>query len=333
VIVNMPKQSEIRVAICICTFRRRALLRELLRGIAQQTFRKAPVPRIEVVVVDNDELASAEEICRSVSLPWPIRYVIEPHHGITYARNRAIATAGSVDFIAFIDDDEVPSAEWLDELLCTQARFAADVVSGPVLPRYSPEIGNWVKAGGFFGSRIIATGTARNTCATNNVLIETRVFHDVPGFDHAYAVSGAEDTNFFLRIVHAGYKIIWSQEATVFESVPADRGSVAWILRREYQTGNGWVFCEAEMNKTLSSRLIRFAKASGHIAIGSAFAIWRALLLDKAVVVHSLRRVSLGAGMLTALAGHRFLAYQDHRARRTTPEHAATERTLSLRPQ
>jgi succinoglycan biosynthesis protein ExoM len=309
-ITVMPNQSKVRVAICVCTFRRRRLLREVLLGLSQLTFRKVHAPRITIIVVDNDELASAEEVCRSASLRWPIEYAVESTRGITYARNRAVVESGPVDFVAFIDDDEVPSAEWLDELLYAQGKFSADVVSGPVLPRYEAEIPKWVKAGRFFEGRVCATGSLQNTAATNNVLIGTHVFHDVPGFDHAFAVSGAEDTHFFLRAVRSGYKIVWSQEATVFETISSSRGNIAWILRREYQTGNGWVFCESEIRNRIGHSTIRACKACGHVVIGLGGAAVSSLSLDIAAAVRSLRRLSLGAGMLAGLAGHRFLAYR-----------------------
>jgi hypothetical protein len=216
-----------------------------------------------------------------------------------------------VDFIAFIDDDEIPSAHWLDELLWTQAEFTADVVSGPVLPRYAPEVADWVKRGGFFDARASATGTPRKACASNNVLIGTHVFRQVPRFDDAFALSGAEDTNFFLRVRQAGHEIVWSQEAAVFEAVSAKRATVAWILRREYQTGNGWVFCEAVIDRSARSRIARFSKACGHVAIGSAGAIWSSLRLDRAAIIRALQRVSKGTGMLAGLVGHRFLAYRN----------------------
>jgi succinoglycan biosynthesis protein ExoM len=310
---DQPIRKDIRVAICVCTFRRQALLRELLGGMAQLTFHKMQAPQIQIVVVDNDELASAHEVCASASVPWPVKYVVESQRGITHARNRAIAEAGLVDFVAFIDDDEVPSAQWLDELLWTKTEFAADVVSGPVSPRYAQEVADWVKRGRFFDAWVSPTGTPLEACATNNVLIGSHIFQRVTSFEDAFALSGAEDTNFFLRVRRAGYKIVWSQEAIVFESVPAARGTVGWILRREYQTGNGWVFCEAGVDGRLRSWVVRFSKACGHIVLGAAAAIWSSLRLNKAAVVRSLRRVSLGAGMLAALVGHRFLAYQNPR--------------------
>jgi succinoglycan biosynthesis protein ExoM len=307
----MPKSSDIRVAVCICTFRRQKLLRELLCGMAQLTFRKVPVPRLEIIVVDTpDDSGSAQEICETACLPWPIKYVVEPRRGLTYARNRAIAEAGSVNFLAFIDDDEVPSAQWLDEHLWAQAEFAADVVSGPALPKYASEVANWVKGGGFFDRQVRATGTPRRACPTNNVLVGTHVFKRVPKFDDTFALSGAEDIDFFLRVSKAGHRIVWSQEAVVFESVSATRGTVGWIIRREYQTGNGCIFAEAALDNRLRSWMLRFCKAWGHVVIGSVSAIGRCVLLDRAGVVRHLRRVTLGIGMLAALVGHRFLAYQ-----------------------
>lgn len=320
----------IRVAICIATFRRQELLRELLSGIAQLKFRRAPVPQIKIVVVDNDELASAQLVCATVSSPWPIKYVVEPKRGISQVRNRAVVEAGTVDFVAFIDDDEVPAAYWLDELLWAHAEFAADVVSGPVLPRYAPAVADWVKRGRFFDRRVVSTGTPRRACASNNVLVGSHVFKRVPRFDEAFALSGAEDTHFFLRVRQAGYKIVWSQQAVVFEAVSAERGTVAWILRREYQTGNGWVFCEAGVDNRVRSRVVWFAKACAHIVIGSANAIWKWAVLDWVGVVRSLQRLSLGGGMLAALVGHRFLAYKnlDNKpSRDLTPATIRVERT------
>ena len=307
---EIPRLATTRVAICIATFRRRDQLRALLAGIAQLAFHKVPTPRPQVVVVDNDELASGKSICDNVSVPWPVKYSVEPRRGITYARNRAILDAGDVDFVAFIDDDEVPSAHWLDELLWTQEEFGADVVSGPVSSTFAPEVPDWVRSGGFFDARVAATGTLRKTCACNNVLISTRVFKRVPGFDDTFALSGAEDTDFFLRVRQAGYKLVWSQEAIVSEVISLQRANVAWLLRREYQTGNGWVFCEARVDSSLRNWMLRSARAWGHILLGSLNAITYMIALDKVASVRSLQRASLGTGMLTALMGYRFMAYQ-----------------------
>ena len=61
------------------------------------------------------------------------RYVHEPRPGISHARNRGVAEAKG-DFVAFIDDDELPAPNWLESLLLTQRTYRADVVLGPVRP-------------------------------------------------------------------------------------------------------------------------------------------------------------------------------------------------------
>lgn len=306
----MQNGGQARVAICVGTFRRQELLRELLGGIAKLEFQKVPAPQIQIAVVDNDAAGSAENVCRSAPDRYPVKYVIEPRRGITYVRNRAITQADDVDFIAFIDDDEIPHPSWLDELLSVQAQFSADVVSGPVVPHYASDVPGWIRNGQFFEPPKLATGAERQACATNNVLIARHVFSHVSVFDDFFALSGAEDTDFFLRVVRAGYKIVWSQRAIVFETISRRRANIRWIIRREYQTGNGWAFCEMNGAVDMRTWSARFAKACAHIVVGIGQAIWSSLLLDRGAAVHALRSTALGAGMITGLAGHKFLAYR-----------------------
>jgi succinoglycan biosynthesis protein ExoM len=302
-------EDRMRLAICIGTFRRRGLLQVLLDGISRLTFCKVPRPEITIIVVDNDVNRSAETVCREARLSWPVKYFVEPRRGISFVRNRAIAEAGDVDFIATIDDDEVPSAEWLDELLWTQREFKADIVNGPVLPQYDDRVANWVKQGKFFVHANYLTGTRVTFCYTGNSLIRSEVFSDVPLFDNRFALTGGEDTHFFLRAQQAGYTIIWSREAITYEWISTARASAAWILRRQYQLGNCWAYCELSLDRRIHVRVIRLAKASAFIAIGSALTLCSAFL-GKAATGRALQRVSRGLGMLTAMAGFRFRAYQ-----------------------
>ncbi len=307
-----------RVAICIGTFRRRQLLRTLLNGMSELTFTKTLKPDLIVVVVDNDECRTAEGVCMEVALPWPIKYIVEQQRGISFVRNRAIAEAGDVDFVATIDDDEVPAPEWLDELLWTQAQFSADIVNGPVKPRFDAGVAGWVKQGGFFDELDYSTGTTRNFCNTGNCLIRSAVFSDVPLFDDRFALTGGEDTHFFLRARQAGYKIVWSREAVVYEEISMTRANAPWILRRQYQTGSALTFCELSLDKRVQTRLMRFAKASCFIAMSTAWTL-TSVFRGKAAVVRSLRPVYRGLGMLTALAGARYFAYQSVGTDRVAP--------------
>jgi succinoglycan biosynthesis protein ExoM len=297
-----------RVVICVTTFQRPEMLRQLLVGISQLRFGKIPCPDIRVVVVDNDSAASAGQISNSAVLPWPIQYVTECRRGISYARNRAIREAVDADFIAFLDDDECPTPDWLDELLSTQARFHADVVCGSVRPNFLSEVRAWAKDGGFFDRKIVESGQPLETCTTGNVLISTNVFSVVPGFDERFALTGAEDTHFFLRVRRAGFNMVSSAEAIAYEDVSASRANLPWILRRAYSTGNGWARCEAAVDRRTSTRIIRVGKGIVRITQG-ALSIFLFPFFGMGALAKALRSVCLGAGMLTASVGWEFQAY------------------------
>jgi succinoglycan biosynthesis protein ExoM len=315
-----------RIAICIGTYKRRELLRELLAGISQLKFRKEPVPQIEIVVVDNDPFKTGEEVCTATELQWPLKYFAEEHRGITHVRNRAVQEAGAVDFIAFIDDDEVPTPQWLDELISAQHRFRADVVSGPVVPKFASGVPEWVKKSDLFDRPSFSTGHSLDKCFAGNVLIRREVFFLVPRFDDRFNLSGGEDTHFFLRVRKAGHSIVWSQEAIVHESTPSERANLAWILRRSYQCGNSWPLCETSLDGRLRVRVTRFFKAWGYVAGGAAGTLI-SLFIGKAALAHSLRTVCVGLGMLTGLAGRKFLAYQFAGARSVARPSELTENT------
>ncbi|HMD32223.1 MAG TPA: glycosyltransferase [Candidatus Acidoferrales bacterium] len=302
-------RGAVRVGVCVPTFKRPYLLRQLLEGLAVLTFHRAPQPEIVVIVVDNDAERSAEEVCRSVAVPWEMKYVAEPRRGIAQARNRAVRAAADADFIAFIDDDEIPAPGWLDELLSTQAAYAADVVCGPVVPRYAAGVPEWVKTGGFFDRPIPAAGETPDVCRTGNVLIRGGVFAYVEPFDERFGLTGGEDTEFFFRVRAAGFAIVSSDSAVVHEVVPPSRANLPWVLRRAYQSGNSWVLCESSRDGRLSTRIIRAGKACGRIAQGALFACVSPLF-GWAAFARALKNLCLGAGMLAALAGQKYQAYQ-----------------------
>ncbi len=298
-----------RVAICVCTFKRRNLLENLLRGVSQLTFAKVTAPQISVVVVDNDTARSAEEICAAAPRRWAIKYAVEAQRNMATVRNRAVAEAGEVDFVALLDDDEVPTPPWLDELLAAQAQFQADVVSGPVRPVFSAETAEWIRSGGFFDRPRFTTGHVMDKCSTNNVLVRREVFARTRHFEEGMQLTGVEDTHFFMRVKQAGYKIVWSDEALVHETIPAARANLRWLLARGYRLGNTWVLCELALDRRWRTRVLRAVKACAWIARGLATAA-TAPFTGKAGAVRGLRTVLYGVGEITALSGQKYQEYK-----------------------
>src|SRR6516165_2092579 len=100
------------ISVCICTYKRHALLERLLRDVVKQETEGEF--GYSIVVADNDRDESASWVTHRVALTSPvaIRYCVEPRQNIAMARNMALANA-SGDFIAFLDDDELPPRDWL----------------------------------------------------------------------------------------------------------------------------------------------------------------------------------------------------------------------------
>ena len=119
--------------------------RQGLVTAARSTFRQTDVDltRLELIIVDNDETASAEAVAQALAAeaPFPVRYVHERAPGVANARNAGLAAATG-ELIAFLDDDEEAAPTWLAALIEAQARFAADVVFGPVRARAPARLGD-----------------------------------------------------------------------------------------------------------------------------------------------------------------------------------------------
>lgn len=252
------------VAVCICTFRRPQGLRRLLAALEVQQFTLGPAPSMVIIVVDNSPDGDAEPTLKAHQSTWPLHCVHEPCPGISYARNAAIAAVpADTNFIAMIDDDEEPSAQWLDHLLDAQARSGADVVVGPVLPVFPDGTPDWVQAGGVFykptNMHELYDLHPDPAAATCNVLIRARLIGSGGlQFDPALALSGGEDKMLFQLMKRQRYRFAWAASALVREWVPADRANFAYMWQEAVRRGTvkHYVKCQLKSTSALHSSRI-----------------------------------------------------------------------------
>jgi succinoglycan biosynthesis protein ExoM len=301
-----------RVAVCIITYRRPEGLRRVLNSLAAQVFDDPP-PELRVVVVDNDEEASSKQVCEALrsEMPWAIDYEVEPRRGIPFARNRCIQCARpGVHCLAFVDDDEEPEPGWLAEMLRVQAAYDADVVTGPVLPRFSGEVPRWALDGRLFDRLRHPTGTLRDRAFTGNVLFRAEIFDGVrPHFDERLALTGGSDTHFSRRLHAAGCSIVWADRAEVYETVPASRLSARWVFQRAYRIGttNGFIARDLSSFPAAAATVVPFAVYRVLIGMAQAAAGWA---VGRHRVISGVRQICYGAGMLVGLFGGRFDEYR-----------------------
>jgi len=229
------------ISVCICSFRRPKLLKELLDKLNNQ--RTDGQFAYSVVVADNDPEQSARPVVKAVSCSSRVRltYCSETRQNIALARNKALAHAEG-DFIAFIDDDEYPEDDWLLNLFKTCVAYQVDGVLGPVKPYFEADPPEWVKKGRFFDRPNFETGYTLNwdQARTGNVLFKRDLLDtvDVP-FRSQFDTAG-EDVDFFRRMMENGRTFIWCREAVVHEVVPASRCNRRYLLRRALLRGSNF---------------------------------------------------------------------------------------------
>lgn len=299
------------VTVCICTFKRPALLGVLLEELERQI---GPDAGVEFVVADNDPAHSARDVLAAWAQRLPLRALHVPVPNIASARN-AVTGAARAPWLAFIDDDESPDPGWLDKLRAAQKAHAADVVFAPVLPRYVPGTADWLRLGGFFDRPRFATGTSITTrdARTGNVLLRNELLQTLghAPFDVAFGRTGAEDTVLFRELLARGARFVWCDEATVQEEVPLARANTGWLMRRSYRLGQTYMV--SEIYQLRGAAWLKRAGGLGARALvqlvvagGLALALWP---FSRIRSFRWLRAMLAQLGKLSALAGHRYHEY------------------------
>lgn len=228
-----------RITVCVCTYKRPALLASLLEALEQQERHHGFT--VDLVVVDNDEHRSSEAVVQEFGRRGSIKisYYCEANRSISLARNMAVRNAGG-NLLAFIDDDERPAKGWLSLLFGTLQRFDADGVLGPVLPEYPDNAPNWLKKGRVLERARHQTGSriTLDDARTGNVLLRRSLFDEKEvWFDPAFGRTGGEDSDFFERQFAKGKTFIWCDEAVAYETVPPERWKGSFHLKRMWRAG------------------------------------------------------------------------------------------------
>ena len=102
------------LTVAICTYNGEYKLPELLDHLRSQ--RGVDALSWEVLVVDNNSSDRTADVVSRYQQAWsaafPLRYVCESRQGLAFARRRAIGAAQG-EWIGFLDDDNLPAANWV----------------------------------------------------------------------------------------------------------------------------------------------------------------------------------------------------------------------------
>jgi glycosyltransferase involved in cell wall biosynthesis len=290
------------IVICIPTFKRPKMLKRLLDAIAALETQA----EVSVLVADNDAQTHAGlDLCHSMTAyRWPLTAVIAEKRGIAQVRNTLIEQAlkTHAGFIAMIDDDEWPEPQWLDRFLELAHQTGADVMQGSILFGFG-------EAADGHGDIRRATGPVAMLQGAGNILIRRAVLDEMaaPWFDPAFALSGGEDRDFFVRLQRAGKNFAWSDEARARGDVPETRANLGWLLKRAYSVGNSDMLVLLKHRPGAHTLAVELAKILAALLLSPLAAVILALSPNRRAI--PLQKLFRAVGKLTAMAGRRYNEY------------------------
>lgn len=236
-----------RVLVAVVTKARPRELERVLGVLVEQANRSSLVDA-SLAVVDNDPAGTALPVVAGLrEAGHPVRYVHQPVPGIAAARNAALDAAQDLDAIVFVDDDDLPQPRWFEELVGLWLRSGSDGVSGP-LRSVTDSDDPWVRHGGVFDRRDLATGTVVPGAATNNLLLSVGALRSRGiRFDETLGLVGGEDSLLTRQLSAGGGRILWCDEAEVVSPVAPERQTRRWVTRRLLRSGGSWSQMELRM--------------------------------------------------------------------------------------
>jgi succinoglycan biosynthesis protein ExoM len=287
------------------------MLKECLASLVVQ---RVPADcRLDLVVVDNNRKPDARDLVADFArgAPIEIHYRHAPEPGIAIARNCAIAAALELDadWIAFIDDDEIATEDWIAHLLAAAERHGADVVEGKTTRQYPDPLPPFVIA---YQPRCEPEGTRLEYACTNNVLFKSWIVRpDGAGlrFDETFNVTGGEDLDFFLRACAAGARMVQTRAAKTSEAVPAARLTLrAHLARLSGEAASNALFArqgrhpEVTMIASAGKMVTRTAIGLLYMAAAPFFLLGGRERFERAVV-RGARRLAWSWGTARGLLG------------------------------
>lgn len=206
-------------SIVINTLNRGRWLRDSLLGL-----RGLDYPDFEVVVVNGPSTDNTQAVLEEFTGKIKIAHC--PDANLSMSRNIGIE-ASCGDVVAFIDDDAIPSADWLTQIADHYKISSTGGVGGFTIDntgvRYQARkticdrFGNAVYVSDFFderplcfpGSPFYPSLLGTNSSFRRSALVE------IGGFDHVFAYL-LDETDVCLRMIDAGYEIRYEPRALVY---------------------------------------------------------------------------------------------------------------------
>jgi glycosyltransferase involved in cell wall biosynthesis len=238
--------------VLLCTYNRAGLLGQALDSLARM--RASGAYRWEVLVVDNNSTDATRRVVenRQSVFPVPLRYLVEPRQGKSYALNTGI-DASRASVIVFGDDDQRFADGWVDEACrpLLEPR-GLDYTGGPVWPLWEAPPPTWLDlnlgelrapVGVFdYGTEPFVFEERGRLAGGGNMAVSRSLFDRIGGFSVSLgrtgqSLLGQEQADFFHRSRAAGARGLYVPSMQVYHHVPRERMTRSYFRRWWYWRG------------------------------------------------------------------------------------------------
>ncbi len=236
-------------SVVICTYNREKYLQQTLQSVVDQDY---PSERFEIVVVDNNSPDRTEAVAFSFRDQYKnltIRYFKELQQGISYGRNRGVSEALG-EYIVFLDDDETVEPLFLQNLDDFYKKYKeASLTAGPVIPVFETTPPDWLSpftmrliTGAYDKGKEVKIVGPKDYPGTGHATFLRNLFLKYGGFNtdlgrKGSSLLGAEDKDFFFRLIQNGVKCYYVPGAAIYHHIPASKLTESFFDRLTYSIG------------------------------------------------------------------------------------------------
>jgi glycosyltransferase involved in cell wall biosynthesis len=273
-IFDLGKEMEQHTfSVVICTYKRAHFLEQAIASVFAQNY---PKDKYEIIIIDNDSPDDTEEVIRRCAARSPAAFssYLEKRNGISFCRNLGVEKSRH-EFVAFLDDDETASQDWLATFNAVINEHHALVVCGRVERAFEPDLvpPQWFNSQylkGFFSLNYRARGRNEKVFrirypdyfGTGNSAYAKRLFAHFGGFDVRLGRDGktlrsGEDTYFNWVLDRNNIPTYYSDEAYINHFVETSRLTKSYLRRKCYWSGvtnalidTRLLGCDAALQKT-----------------------------------------------------------------------------------
>ncbi|WP_428485766.1 glycosyltransferase [Rhodopila sp.] len=292
------------LTVCICTHNRSRYVRDCLDGLRRQTVARH---RFAILLVDTASSPDNTRELQALAVRHDARLIRLDRAGVSLARNTG-AWAARTRFIAYIDDDAIPAADWIGSILhaIVQPGRLPALIGGQILPKWEAPLPVWWPASLRGVLSIIeheGVGEYRTPAVPKNlepyaanIVVHVLSLLAAGGFSgsvgrYGHSLLSDEEVQLAWTLQDNGYSVRYDSRIVVHHQIQARRLEPEWLLTRLFWQGASTV---------LTRRLLHQPEA-----------VWRelprrvlvAVLLAPAALIPRRSTFLLGARWRLAYAG------------------------------